>query len=92
MSVVSFIGGLPVEGELSEITSQTVIYVPKPGLRAVWTTYMYVYICIYTYIYMYVYIYKLYHSDDVTVYYMQRWYIQLVHLAWGGIATVTSLL
>ena len=31
MSAVGYIGGEPVEGDLSEVTAQSIVFVPKPG-------------------------------------------------------------
>ena len=31
MSAVAFIGGEPIEGDLSDVIPQSVVFVPKPG-------------------------------------------------------------
>ena len=33
MSTVAYIGGEPVEGDLSQITDQTIVFIPKPGMQ-----------------------------------------------------------
>ena len=36
MSAVAYIGGKPVEGDLSEITAQSFVFVPEPGTFNYW--------------------------------------------------------
>ena len=31
MSAVAFIGGEPVEGELSDVIPESIVFIPKPG-------------------------------------------------------------